>query len=283
MTNELQNQQGQLDANQGPDFNAIKLKQNAAWGSGDYAKVGVMLQLVGETLAEEMKLPYGASVLDVAAGNGNVTLAMARRGYDVTSSDYVAALLDMGAKRATAEGFDLSFKVADAENLPFEDGSFSGVVSTFGVMFTPNQEQSAAELLRVCKAGGRIGLANWTPDGFIGQLFKTLGRLVPPPAGVQSPARWGTQEWLQENFGSSASNISITPKTFYLRFESPMAFIDLFRTYYGPVHKAFLALEPLKQDELTKDMIALIERFNIAKDGSAIIAADYLEVIIDKS
>lgn len=265
-----------------PDYEAIKTKQNAAWGSGDYAKVGVMLQLVGETLAEAMELPYGAQVLDVAAGNGNVTLAMARRGYDVTSSDYVGELLDMGRGRAEAEGFDINFKVADAENLPFDDGSFTGVVSTFGVMFTPNQEQSASELLRVCKSGGRIGLANWTPDGFIGQLFKTLGRLVPPPAGVQSPARWGTQEWLEENFGNEASDISITPKTFKLRFESPMAFIDLFRTYYGPVHKAFLALEPAGQDELTQDMLALIERFNIAEDGSSIIAADYLEVLVDK-
>ncbi len=275
MTNEMT---GQVS----PDFEAIKTKQNAAWGSGDYAKVGVKLQLVGETLAEAMDLPFGAPVLDVAAGNGNVTLAMARRGYEVTSSDYVGDLLEMGRKRADAEGFDINFKVADAENLPFDDGSFTGVVSTFGVMFTPNQEQSASELLRVCKSGGRIGLANWTPDGFIGQLFKTLGRFVPPPAGVQSPARWGTQKWLQENFGNQASNISITPKTFKLRFESSMAFIDMFRTYYGPVHKAFLALEPAQQEELTKDMIALIERFNIAKDGSSIIAADYLEVLVDK-
>ncbi|MEP3477113.1 MAG: class I SAM-dependent methyltransferase [Hyphomicrobiales bacterium] len=275
MTNEMTGQAS-------PDYEAIKTKQNAAWGSGDYAKVGVMLQLVGETLAEAMELPYGAPVLDVAAGNGNVTLAMARRGYDVTSSDYVGELLDMGRGRAEAEGFDINFKVADAENLPFDDGSFTGVVSTFGVMFTPNQEQSASELLRVCKSGGRIGLANWTPDGFIGQLFKTLGRLVPPPAGVQSPARWGTREWLEENFGNEASNISITPKTFKLRFERPPAFIDLFRTYYGPVHKAFLALEPAGQEELTQDMLALIERFNIADDGSAIIASDYLEVIIEK-
>jgi len=275
MTNEMT---GQVS----PDFEAIKTKQNAAWGSGDYAKVGVMLQLVGETLAEAMDLPFGVPVLDVAAGNGNVTLAMARRGYEVTSSDYVGDLLEMGSKRADAEGLDINFKVADAENLPFDDGSFTGVVSTFGVMFTPNQEQSASELLRVCKSGGRIGLANWTPDGFIGQLFKTLGRLVPPPAGVQSPARWGTQEWLEENFGNEASNISIAPKTFKLRFESPMAFIDLFRTYYGPVHKAFLALEPAGQEELTQDMLALIERFNIAEGGSSIIAADYLEVLVDK-
>lgn len=265
-----------------PDFEAIKKKQNAAWSSGDYAKVGVMLQLSGESLAEAMQLPFGASVLDVAAGNGNVTLAMARRGYNVTSSDYVASLLELGAKRAEAEGFDIAFKEADAENLPFVTDQFAGVVSTFGVMFTPNQEQSASELLRVCKSGGRIGLANWTPEGFIGQLFKTLGRLVPPPAGVQSPARWGTREWLESNFLHAASNISITPKTFYMRFESPEAFIDLFRTYYGPVHKAFLTLGPDLQEELTQDLLQLIGRFNTADDGSAIIASDYLEVIIDK-
>ena len=273
----------QMEPSLTPDYAAIKQKQNAAWGSGDYAKVGVMLQLSGESLAEAMQLPYGAPVLDVAAGNGNVTLAMARRGYDVTSSDYVGSLLALGRKRAEAEGFDITFKEADAENLPFEDGSFAGVVSTFGVMFTPNQEQSARELLRVTQAGGRIGLCNWTPEGFIGQLFKTLGRLVPPPKGVQSPARWGTEAWLQENFGAASSNISITPKTFYMRFASPMAFIDLFRTYYGPVHKAFLALEPPAQEALTNDMLALIDRFNTASDGSAIIGSDYLEVLIDKA
>ena len=271
-----------LTTSKTPNFEAIKKKQNAAWGSGDYTKVGVMLQLTGESLAEAMQLPYGAPVLDVAAGNGNVTLAMARRGYNVTSSDYVASLVELGAKRAAAEGLDITFKEADAEKLPFVTDQFAGVVSSFGVMFAPNQEQAATELLRVCRSGGRIGLANWTPEGFLGQLFKTLGRLVPPPSGVQSPARWGTREWLESTFLPAASNISITPKTFVFRFESPMAFINLFRTYYGPVQKAFLTLEPDLQEELTQDLLQLIARFNTADDGSALIASDYLEVIIDK-
>lgn len=265
-----------------PDFTAIKSKQNLAWSSGDYAKIGVKLQLTGENLAEAIELPYGADVLDVAAGNGNVTLALARRDYRVTSSDYVGALLELGRGRAEAEGLDIHFKVADAEELPFENGSFSGVVSTFGVMFTPNQEKAATELMRVCKSGGKIGLCNWTPDGFIGQLFKTLGRFVPPPTGVQSPARWGTENWLQETFGPEATNISITPRIFKLRFASALEFIDFFRTYYGPVHKAFLALDSAQQEELTKDMSALLDQFNTAGDGSSIIAAEYLEVIIDK-
>ena len=266
-----------------PDYSAIKQKQNAAWSSGDYAQVGVTLQLVGELLAEAMDLPFGAKVLDVAAGNGNVSLAMARRGYQVTSSDYVGDLLARGQVRAEAEGLSLTFQEADAENLPFDDGAFDGVVSTFGVMFTPNQDQSASELMRVLKAGGKIGLANWTPDGFIGQLFKTLGAFVPPPPGVQSPARWGTQEWLEASFGAKAAKMSITPRAFQFRYQSPEAFVDTFRAIYGPVHKAFLTLEADKQEALTNDIIALIGRFNSATDGSALIASDYLEVIIEKA
>ena len=180
-----------------PDFTAIKQKQNAAWGSGDYSKIGSTLQLVGEELAEAIDLPVGAKMLDVAAGNGNVSLALARRLYNVTSSDYVGALLERGKARAEAEGLELNFQIADAEALPFEDGAFDGVVSTYGVMFAPNQEAAAAEMNRVCRSGGRIGLANWTPEGFIGQLFKTLGQFVPPPPGVQSPARWGTRDFLE--------------------------------------------------------------------------------------
>ena len=173
------------------DFATIKSRQQAAWSSGDYAVVGTTLQIVGEQLCEALDLRFGQSVLDVAAGNGNVTLAAARRGGEVTSTDYVPALLERGRARAAAEGFSIVMQEADAEALPFADASFDVVVSTFGVMFTPNQDKAAAELLRVCKPGGKIGLANWTPEGFIGQLFKTIGKHMPPPAGVKSPALVG--------------------------------------------------------------------------------------------
>ena len=171
-----------------PDYAAIKVKQNAAWASGDYAIVGTTLQIVGEDLAEALDLRSGQKVLDVAAGNGNFTLAAARRWADVTSTDYVQSLLHRGEDRAVADGLKVAFQYADAEDLPYADASYDAVASTFGVMFTPNQAKAASEMLRVCRSGGKIGLANWTPDGFIGCLFKTIGRYVPPPAGVSSPA-----------------------------------------------------------------------------------------------
>src|SRR5882672_3623171 len=190
-----------------PDLAAIKTRQRAAWSSGDYAIVGTTLQIVGEELCEALDLRSGRKVLDVAAGNGMASLAAARRWCDVISTDYVSSLLERGRARASADGLSIEFKEADAEALPFADGTFDTVVSTFGVMFTPNQDQAAAELLRVCKSGGQIGLANWTPDGFIGQLFKTLGKYLPPPAGVKSPALWGTSARIDEMFGKAASAI----------------------------------------------------------------------------
>src|SRR6202166_2465376 len=189
------------------DLGALKLRQHGAWSSGDYAIVGTTLQIVGEQLCEALDLRAGQKVLDVAAGNGNATLAAARRWCDVVSTDYVPSLLERGQLRAKAEGLSVEFKVADAEALPFADAAFDVVVSTFGVMFTPDQEKSATELLRVCKSGGKIGLANWTPEGFIGQLFKTLGKYLPPPAGAKSPALWGTDARIKEMFGPAAADI----------------------------------------------------------------------------
>ncbi len=245
-----------------PDYAAIKAKQNAAWASGDYSRIGVTLQITGEQLAETMDLPPGAAVLDVAAGNGNATLAFARRGCDVTSTDYVDALLSRGRARADAEGLDVTYQIADAEQLPFEDGRFDAVVSTFGVMFAPHQTAAAREMVRVCRPGGKIGMANWTPDGFIGQLFKTLGRRVPPPPGVSSPALWGSRAWLEETFGANARSVAIGERAFTFRYASADHFIDVFRTYYGPVHKAFLSLDPAGQDALASDLRDLVARFN---------------------
>jgi ubiquinone/menaquinone biosynthesis C-methylase UbiE len=271
-----------IHTNVAPDFDAIKTKQNAAWSSGDYAKIGITLQITGEELAEAANPAPGIKVLDVAGGNGNATLAFARRWCHVTSTDYVESLLEGGRRRADADGLDVEFLAADAENLPFERGSFDMVVSTFGVMFTPDQHKSANELMRVCKAGGKIAMANWTPESFIGALFRTLSRHVPPPPGVQSPAQWGSEGWLAERFSTAARDIVVTRKNFNLRYPSPQHFVNFFRTYYGPVHKAFLALDEAQQAVLEKDILDLVNRFNVATDSSMIVPSEYAEVIVTK-
>ncbi len=265
-----------------PDLAALKTRQQAAWSSGNYAIVGSTLQIVGEDLCEALDLKSGSRVLDVAAGNGMASLAAARRWCDVTSTDYVPALLERGQARATAEGMEIEFREADAENLPFDDNSFDAVLSTFGVMFTPNQERAAAELIRVCKPKGRIGLANWTPDGFIGQVFKTLGKHVPPVAGTRSPAVWGTSARLHDMFDAGARSIRTESRLFKFRYRSPSHFLDVFKTYYGPVLKAFAALDPAKQEDLHNDLHALIVRMNRSGDGTMVVPSEYLEVVITK-
>ena len=265
-----------------PDLAAVKTRQQAAWSSGDYAIVGTTLQIVGEELCEAMDIRAGSKVLDVAAGNGNVTLAAARRWCDVTSTDYVPALLDRGRARSAAEGWAIDFREADAEALPFKDGSFDAVVSTFGVMFTANHEKAAAELLRVCRAGGKIGMANWTPDGFIGQVFKLIGKHMPPPPGAKSPALWGTQARLDELFKAQASAIEATPRHFMFRYRSAQHWIDVFKTYYGPILRTLAALPAEGQAALLADITALIGRLNIAKDGTMVVPGEYLEIVIVK-
>lgn len=262
-----------------PDYSAIKTKQNAAWSSGDYAKIGTTLQITGEKLAEAAEPVPGSKVLDVAGGNGNATLAFARRCCAVTSTDYVQSLLDDARVRAEAEGFDVFFQTADAEELPFDDASFDIVTSTFGVMFTPNQKQAASELVRVCRPGGKIALANWTPESFIGALFKTLGKYVPPPAGILSPALWGNKEWVEETF-SAAGSISMTMENFNFRYMSAEHFVDFFRTFYGPVHKAFLAVGEDGQEALADDIMKTIAQFNVATDGSMIVPSEYAQIVI---
>ena len=265
-----------------PALAAIKSRQQATWSSGDYAVIGTTLQIVGEQLCEALDVRSGERVLDVAAGNGNVSLAAARRGCAVVATDYVPALLERAAARAAADGLQVDFREADAEALPFGDGSFDVVTSSFGVMFTPDQERVASELARVCRSGGRIGLANWTPDGFIGQLFRTVGAHVPPPAGVKPPALWGTRGRLDELFGPHAQAISAEPRHFVFRYRSPQHWVDVFRTYYGPVLKAFAALEPARQAALRDDLIALIGRFNRSGDGTMVVPGEYLEVVVTR-
>lgn len=265
-----------------PDLATIKSRQQAVWSTGDYAAIGTTLQIVGENLCEALDLRAGSRVLDVAAGNGNATLAAARRFCEVVSTDYVATWLAAGQARAQAEGLSIRFQEADAENLPFADATFDAVLSTFGVMFTPAQEPAAAELARVCRPGGKIGLANWTPEGFIGQLFKIIGRYAPPAAGLPSPLLWGTRARLDTLFGRAASTIRAEPRHFTFRYRSAEHWIEVFRAWYGPVNKLYAALDATKQDELTRDILALIARGNRAGDGGMVLSAEYLEVVIER-
>jgi ubiquinone/menaquinone biosynthesis C-methylase UbiE len=264
------------------DLDAIKAKQRATWGTGDYSIVGTTLQIVGESLCEAVDLRAGSKVLDVAAGNGNCSLAAARRFCDVTSTDYVAALLEDGRRRAEAERLPMVFQEADAEALPFADESFDVVLSSFGVMFTANHGRAAHELLRVCRHEGRIGLANWTPRGFIGRLFAVIGRHVPPPQGLTPPSRWGVEDHLNDLFRASASDIHTTYRDFVFRYRSPEHWVDVFRTWYGPVHKAFAGLSSDGQKRLEQDLISLVNDFNSSGDSTMVVPSEYVEVVIVK-
>ena len=266
-----------------PDLVALKGRQQTAWASGDYGVIGTTLQIVGEMLAEACDLRWDERVLDVAAGNGNATLAAARRGCKVSSTDYVASLLDQGAERARAEHLEVQFQAADAEALPFKDASFDVVLSTFGVMFAPDQTKAAAELARVCRPGGRIGMANWTPESLVGQMFKALGKQLPPPAGVQAPSRWGVEAQLQTMFGNQAARIEVTRRMFNFRYRSAAHFIDVFRTWYGPVHKAFAALPADKAAMLERDFSDLLNSLNTAGAGSLVVPSEYLEIVITRA
>jgi len=265
-----------------PDLAAIKQRQQATWASGDFAVIGTTLQIVGESLAEAADVRAGNRVLDVAAGNGNATLAAARRFADVTSTDYVPALLDKGRERARAEGLSVQFQEADAEQLPFPDASFDVVLSTFGAMFTPDHQRAASEMLRVLRPGGRIGMANWTPGGFIGRLFKVIGAYVPPPAGLKSPALWGTEPHLVELFGTQAAQIRCERRYFNFRYRSAAHWIQVFRDLYGPTHKAFAALDAAGAQSLERDITTLLHLLNTAGSASLVVPAEYLEVVITK-
>ena len=266
-----------------PDYAVIKKKQQATWASGDFAVVGVTLQIVGESLAEAANVRAGEWVLDVAAGNGNATLAAARRFARVTSTDYVQHLLDKGAARAKAEALDVKFQTADVEELPFPDGGFDVVLSTFGAMFAPDHTRTAREMLRVTRSDGRIGLANWTGEGFIGQLFKVIGKYIPAPAGVNSPALWGNEAYVAQLFGGTGTDIRAVRKHFHFRYHSAAHWLRVFRDFYGPMHKAFAALDATGQEQLAADITALLERLNVNGRHSLVVPSEYLEVVITKS
>ena len=262
------------------DLDAIKDRQQRTWASGDYAAVAARIVLIAEQLADGAGLRAGDTVLDVATGSGNAALAAARCGCTVTGVDYVPALLDRGRLRAEAEGLDVRFEVGDAEQLPFEDGSFDAVLSCLGVMFTPNQPQAAAELVRVCRPGGTIAVANWSPTSFVGGMFRTVGRHVPPPPGLDPPGLWGTEQRVQELLGPASSELTFTPRRFTFRFRSPDDFVDFFRSHYGPVHKAFEAAEQPRQ--LHADLISLAVEHNSSTGPTVAIASEYLEAVAIK-
>ncbi len=278
----LMNAATALESGTTVDFSEMKRRQQATWASGDYAVIGTTLQIVGETLVEATEVRAGDRVLDVAAGNGNASLAAARRHAHVVSTDYVRALLERGAERARAERLPIEFRVADAEALPFEAESFDIVLSTFGAMFTAQHDRPAREMLRVVRAGGRIGLANWTPEGFIGQLFKVIGAYVPPPAGLKSPALWGTEPYIVALFGPEAADIRCARRIFNFRYHSSAHWLQIFRQFYGPTVKAFAALDAAQQERLAHDITTLLERHNVAGEGSLVVPSEYLEVVVVK-
>ena len=263
------------------DFAQVKSRQQAMWASGDFAVIGATLQIVGEQLCEAVDVRGGERVLDVAAGNGNATLAAAHRFARVTSTDYVPALLERGRARAEAEGLAVTFEVADAEALPYANNSFDLVLSTFGVMFAPDQRRAAREMLRVCRPGGRIGLASWTPAGFVGDMLRVVGRHVPPIPGVASPALWGKPDHLATLF-PNVSGLTSAVRYFAFRYESAAHFVDIFRRYYGPVHKAFGALDSERQAALEADLLALLRQADTGGSRGLVVAGEYLETVIVK-
>jgi len=265
-----------------PDYGAIKTRQQATWSSVDFGRIGVRLQIVGESLCEAVDLRAGEKVIDVAAGNGNASLAAARRFAEVTSTDYVAPLLDQGLRRADADGLAMLARLADAEDLPFEDGTFDVALSTFGVMFAPNPPRAAGEMLRVIKPGGRIGLASWTPDGFVGQLLRVVGGFVPPPAGVAPPTAWGTETGIVELFGPYAIDIRTQRKPYVFRYLSAAHWIQIFRSFYGPVNRAFAALDAAGQAALHQALLQLLESCDVGGGRGLVVPADYLEVVASK-
>lgn len=265
-----------------PDLDAIKTRQQATWASGDYGQIGVRLQIVGESLCEAADVRAFERILDVAAGNGNASLAAARRFADVVATDYVPELLEQARRRAEADQLPMAFRVADAENLPFADGAFDVVMSTFGVMFTPNHERAAAEMVRVVRPGGRIALANWTPEGFIGQLFRVVSGFVPPPAGVRPAVTWGTEPRLVELFGPHVSDIRTERKHFAFRYGSAEHFVDFFRQYYGPVHRGFASLDEPRRKAFHAEMFELLNRLNRSGGTSLVVEAEYLEAVLTR-
>jgi SAM-dependent methyltransferase len=265
----------------GPDYAAVKQRQQVTWASGDFSVVAARILYQAEQLCETADLQAGWRVLDVATGSGNAALAAARRGCEAVGVDYVPALLERGRIRAEAERLSVEFVEGDAERLPFPAATFDAVLSIYGVMFAPNHRLAAAELVRVCRPGGRIALACWTPEGFIGETFRLFSRYLPPAPGLEPPVRWGDVTYQRDLFGDSVASVTSYPRTAIFRDRSAEDNVDFFRTYYGPTLRAFDALPPERRADLNDDLIALVRRFDRnAGNGPVAIAADYLETVI---
>lgn len=257
----------------------IKERQQKVWSTGDYARIGNPLVIMGEHLCEAVDVRSGQKALDVATGSGNTAISAARRFCQTTGIDYVPELIEQAKERAAAECLDITFEVGDAENLPYPEASFDVVLSTVGVMFTPDQEKAASELLRVCKPGGKIGLTNWVPDGYVGNMFRTVGKHFPPPPGIKPPPLWGTEERLQELLGDGVSSLDTIRRTYVFRYLSADHFIERFRSYYGPMHKAFDSLDADGCEALERDLKELIGYWNVSGDQTVVLPSDYLEVV----
>ena len=265
-----------------PDLAAIKERQRRAWASGDYTVFGATLLIMSELLCEAVDVRPGQKVLDVATGTGNTALAAARRFGEVTGIDYVPAPLERGRERASAERLPVAFREGDAESIPFPDASFDVVLSTVGVMFAPDQERAAGELLRVCRPGGRIGLANWTPDGFAGELGSLFGGYMPPSPGLKPPTLWGTEGRLRELFGDGAEHLRVVPRSFVFRYRSPLHYLETLQTQLGPTREAFRSLGPAERESLADDVADLVERFNRSGDATMMVPSDYLAVVVTR-
>lgn len=263
-----------------PDLSLVKARQQQTWASGDYTAVASRIVLVSELLAETADLHAGWRVLDVACGNGNATLAAARSGTTAIGVDYVPALLESARERAVTEGLDAEFRDGDAERLPFGDNEFDAVLSVFGAMFAPDHERTAAEMLRVSRPGGRIALASWTPDGFVGQMFRVVSRYIAPPAGVASPLLWGTDEHLTQLFGKEIATAHSTERVYTFRFSSAEEYVAFFRRWYGPTLKAFQALDGADQSKLAADLAALARDHDIHRTRDVAIPSTYLETVL---
>jgi SAM-dependent methyltransferase len=266
-----------------PDFAAIKQRQQQTWATGDFAVIGSRAAITGEMLCEAVDLRAGNLVLDVACGAGNASIAAARRFADVVGVDYVPALLERARECAAAERMDITYLEGDAEALDFPDASFDVVLSTFGVMFAPDHSRAASELLRVCRSGGKIGLGCWTPDGYVGQFFALTSRFMPPPPGLLPPTRWGTEEGIRELLGDGVSEITFARRHWTMRFRSPDHWVDVFRTWFGPVNRAFASLDEQRAAEYRDELKSTISRFNRATDGTVVIPAEYLETVATRA
>jgi SAM-dependent methyltransferase len=268
-----------MDVPRSPDLAEIKQRQRRAWASGDYAMFGAGFLIVSELLCEAVDLRPGQKVLDVATGSGNTALAAARRFCDVTGIDYIPALLERGRERAAAERLEITFREGDTEDIPFADASFDVVLSTVGAMFAPDQEKAAAELLRVCRPGGRIGLANWTPDSFTVAMNDVFARYLPPPLGLKPPALWGTEEGLRELLCTGVEILQTARRTFVFRYRSVGHYLEMLQIHLGPTREAFKRLDPVQRESLEGDLADLIGRFNRSGDGTMVVPSDYLEVV----